>query len=145
MFTGRSTLGMLLSGLVLPGTNARSGMNDPNGTFMKRLLSISHAEQIGCWACAAAPNRHASAAITAVQANLRIRNALFLIAFLPTARLSFLIEIGLRLALYPLIRLPPSAACIVPATALRRRAACLPRPSHPSGGRRRDAASRHPR
>jgi hypothetical protein len=81
---------MLLSGLVLPGTNARSGMNDPNGTFMKRLLSISHAEQIGCWACAAAPNRHASAAITAVQANGRIRNVRFLIAFLPTARLSFL-------------------------------------------------------
>jgi hypothetical protein len=53
---------------VLPGTNARSGMNDPNGTFMKRLLSISHAEQIGCWARAAVPNRHVSAAITAVQA-----------------------------------------------------------------------------
>ena len=31
-FTGRSTLGMLLSGLVLPGTKARSGMNDPNET-----------------------------------------------------------------------------------------------------------------
>jgi hypothetical protein len=74
---------MLLSGLVLPGTNARSGMKDPNGTFMKRLLSISHAEQIGCWACAAAPNRHASAAIPAVNANERIRNAPFLIAFLP--------------------------------------------------------------
>jgi hypothetical protein len=52
---------------------------------MKRLLSISHAEQIGCWACAAAPNRHASAAITAVHADGRIRNGRFLIAFLPTA------------------------------------------------------------
>src|SRR5260370_14537461 len=90
MLTGRSTVGMLLSGLVLPGTNARSGMNDPNGTFMKRLLSISHAEQIGCWACAAAPNRHASTAITAVQANGRIRNARFLIAILPTARFRLL-------------------------------------------------------
>jgi hypothetical protein len=63
-------------------------MNEPNGTFMKRLLSISHAEQIGCWACAAAPNRHASVDITAVQANGRIRNVRFLIAFLPAAILS---------------------------------------------------------
>src|SRR4249919_2819626 len=94
MFTGRSTLGMLLSGLVLPGTNVRSGMNAPNGTFMKRLLSISHAEQVGCWACAAAPNRHASAAATAVPANPRIRNALFRIAVLPRS----LIEFGLRLS-----------------------------------------------
>jgi hypothetical protein len=50
---------------------------------MKRLLSISHAEQTGCWACAAAPNRHTSAAITALNANGRIRDARFLIAFLP--------------------------------------------------------------
>jgi hypothetical protein len=64
-------------------------MNDPNGTFMKRLLSISHAEQIGCWACAVAPKRHGSAAIAAVHADRRICNARFLIAFLPTARLSF--------------------------------------------------------
>src|SRR5216683_246878 len=35
------------------------------------------------------------------------------LAFLPTARLSFLIEIGLRLALYPLIRLPPSLVRLV--------------------------------
>jgi hypothetical protein len=63
-------------------------MNDPNGTFMKRLLSISHAEQIGCWACAAAPNRHASAAIAAVHANGRIRNARFPMTFLPTVQLS---------------------------------------------------------
>src|SRR6266852_1989997 len=100
MFTGRSTVGMLLSGLVLPGTNARSGMNAPNGTFMKRLLSISHAEQIGCWACAAAPNRHASAAITAVHTDGRIRNARFLIlpSSLQLDRAS-LIEIGLRLSL----------------------------------------------
>src|SRR5215475_3281103 len=34
-----------------------------------------------------------------------------------------------------------SAACTVPATALRRRAGCLPRPSDPAGGRHRDAAS----
>jgi hypothetical protein len=65
-------------------------MNDPNGTFMKRLLSISHAQQTGCWARAAALNRHASAAITAVKASGRIRNVRFLIAFLPTAKLSFL-------------------------------------------------------
>jgi hypothetical protein len=77
---------MLFSGLVLPGTNARSGMNAPNGTFMKRLLSISHAEQTGCWACAAASKRQTSAAITAVHANGRILNERFLIAFLPTAR-----------------------------------------------------------
>src|SRR3979490_2083722 len=100
MFTGRSTVGMLLSGLVLPGTNARSGMNDPNGTFMKRLLSISHAEQIGCWAWAAAPNRDASAAaITAVHVNGRIRKARFLIAILPSVELSLLIAIGLPLLL----------------------------------------------
>jgi hypothetical protein len=73
---------MLLSGLVLPGTNARSGMKDPNGTFMKRLLSISQAEQTGCWACAVEPNRPASAAIPAVNANERIGDARFLIAFL---------------------------------------------------------------
>jgi hypothetical protein len=73
---------MLLSGLVLPGTNVRSGMKDPNGTFMKRLLSISQAEQTGCWACAAEPNRPASAAIPAVNANERILDARFLIAFL---------------------------------------------------------------
>src|SRR3977135_1993014 len=89
MFTGRSTLGMLLSGLVLPGTNARSGMNDPNGTFMKRLPSISHAEQIGCWARAGAQNRHARAAIAAAHANGRIRDVRSLIAFLPAATLSF--------------------------------------------------------
>ena len=83
MLTGRSTVGMLFSGLVLPGTKARSGMKEPNGTFMKRLLSISQTEQTGCWACAAAPNRHASAAIPAVNANERICNARFLIAFLP--------------------------------------------------------------
>src|SRR5262245_2224533 len=105
MFTGRSTVGMLLSGLVLPGTNARSGMNDPNGTFMKRLLSISHTEQTGCWACAAEPNRHPSAAIAAVQ-NLSAR---LLIAFLPMAKFSLVIEIGMRLAFSssncPLVRL----------------------------------------
>ena len=43
---------MLLFGLVLPGTKARSGMKAPNGTFMKRLLSISQTEQTG--ACASA-------------------------------------------------------------------------------------------
>jgi hypothetical protein len=59
-------------------------MNAPNGTFMKRLLSISHAEQTGCWACAVAPNRQASAAgIIAAHASRRIRNARSLIAFLP--------------------------------------------------------------
>src|SRR5258705_4475023 len=132
MFTGRSTLGMLLSGLVLPGTKARSGMNDPNGTFMKRLLSISHAEQTGCWACAAAPHRHASAAIIVVHASGRIRNARFLIGFLPFVGLSFLIEIGLRLPLLfrsDSFRFAPNAACIFPATAPRRRAACLRSPS----------------
>src|SRR3954462_2063210 len=117
MLTGRSTLGMLLSGLVLPGTKARSGMNDPNGTFMKRLLSISHAEQIGCWACAAVPNRHASAVITAVHASGRIRDARFLIAFLPTARLSFPDCDWIALVSPRSIRFPASAACIVPATA----------------------------
>ena len=30
---------------MLPGTNARSGMNAPNGTPMKRLLSTSQTEQ----------------------------------------------------------------------------------------------------
>jgi hypothetical protein len=47
MLTGRSTVLMLLVGLVLPGTNARSGMNEPNGTFMNRLLSTSHTEHSG--------------------------------------------------------------------------------------------------
>src|SRR5215470_8133237 len=89
MFTGRSTVGMLLSGLVLPGTNARSGMNDPNGTFMKRLLSISHTEQTGCWACAAAPNRHASAAIAAAHTNGRVLSARLSISFLPTLDRNF--------------------------------------------------------
>jgi hypothetical protein len=74
---------MLLSGLVLPGTNARSGMNDPNGTFMKRLLSISHAEQTGSWARAGAPNRLATAAIPTANANGLLRNAGLLMAFLP--------------------------------------------------------------
>jgi len=58
-------------------------MNDPNGTFMKRLLSISHAEQIGCWARAGAPHKHASAAIAAIQMKERIRNACSLMASLP--------------------------------------------------------------
>ena len=44
MLTGRSTVLMLLFGFVLPGTNARSGMKAPNGTFMKRLLSTSQTE-----------------------------------------------------------------------------------------------------
>ncbi len=77
-FTGRSTVGMLLSGLVLPGTNERSGMKAPNGTPMKRLLSISHAEQTGCCACAVALTRHAVAAIAAYMRG-RIRNALLIV------------------------------------------------------------------
>src|SRR5262249_26532787 len=89
---------MLLCGLLLPGTNARSGMNDPNGTFMKRLLSISHTEQTGCWACAAEPNRHASPAIAALHLNGRNLSARLLIAFLPMAKLSPVIEIGMRWA-----------------------------------------------
>src|SRR3974390_3008377 len=136
MFTGRSTVGMLLSGLVLPGTNARSGMNAPNGTFMKRLLSISHAEQTGCWACAAALNRHPSAAIAAVHVNGRICSARLLIAFLPTP--DQIETLSLRLECAYLVSFDPialNAACIVPATALRQRAACLPRPSHPTRGR----------
>src|SRR6476660_1492069 len=52
-FTGRSTVLMLFAGLVLPGTKARSGMKAPNGTFMNRLFSTSHTEQV-C-ACAALP------------------------------------------------------------------------------------------
>ncbi len=40
---------MLLFGLVLPGTNARSGMKAPKGTFMNRLLSTSQTEH---WVCA---------------------------------------------------------------------------------------------
>ena len=44
MLTGRSTVGMLLFALVLPGTNTRSGMKAPKGTFMKRLLSTSQTE-----------------------------------------------------------------------------------------------------
>ncbi|AHY52651.1 hypothetical protein BJS_00022 [Bradyrhizobium japonicum SEMIA 5079] len=68
--------------MVLPGTKVRSGMKDPNGTFMKRLLSISHAEQTGCWACAAKPNRLVIAAMPAVNAKERILGAHFLIAFL---------------------------------------------------------------
>src|SRR5437588_2374129 len=51
-FTGRSTVLMLLFGLVLPGMNTRSGMKLPNGTFMKRLLSTSHTEQLVSWASA---------------------------------------------------------------------------------------------
>ena len=38
---------MLFIALVLPATNTRSGMNAPNGTFMKRLLSTSQTEQFG--------------------------------------------------------------------------------------------------
>ncbi|WP_232208416.1 hypothetical protein [Bradyrhizobium japonicum] len=49
---------------------------------MKRLLSISHAEQTGCWACAAKPNRLVIAAMPAVNAKERILGAHFLIAFL---------------------------------------------------------------
>jgi hypothetical protein len=60
-------------------------MNDPNGTFMKRLLSISHAEQTGSWARAGAANRHAVATVTTAKANGRLGNAGFLIALLPAA------------------------------------------------------------
>jgi hypothetical protein len=67
---------------------------------MKRLLSISHAEQTGCWACAAASKRQTSAAITAVHANGRILNERFLIAFLLLLDSPFLIEIGMRLSLF---------------------------------------------
>ena len=35
---------MLFVAFVLPGTNTRSGMKAPNGTFMKRLLSTSQTE-----------------------------------------------------------------------------------------------------
>jgi len=73
-------------------------MKEPNGTFMKRLLSINHTEQTGCWACAAGPNRLASAAIPAVTANERILDANRLIAFLPLQPDDFLSEIGFRLS-----------------------------------------------
>ena len=43
-FTGRSTVLTLFMGLVLPGTNARSGMKAPMGTPMNRLLSTSQTE-----------------------------------------------------------------------------------------------------
>src|ERR1700674_1914492 len=81
MLTGRSTVGMLFSGLVLPGTKTRSGMNAPNGTFMKRLLSISHTEQTGCSGRAAVAIRTASAAhAAAVTATSRICHPGFFIA-----------------------------------------------------------------
>src|SRR5688572_29263165 len=81
--TGRSTVGMLLLGLVLPGTKVRSGMNDPNGTFMNRLLSISQTEQTG--ACARADVAVATASpanATRVEANRRTRNPCVVMAFL---------------------------------------------------------------
>src|SRR5262245_7945173 len=81
--TGRSTVGMLFAASLLPGTNARSGMKAPNGTFMKRLLSISHTEQTGCWACAAVPNRSDAHERTTVDASRRACNANLFIAFLP--------------------------------------------------------------
>ena len=80
--TGRSTVGMLLSGLLLPGTKVRSGMNDPNGTFMKRLLSISQTEQSGACASADVTDATASpASATRVDANRRTRNPSVVIAF----------------------------------------------------------------
>jgi hypothetical protein len=45
---------------------------------MKRLLSMSQAEQTGCWACAVALNKHAVAAIAAYMKG-RIRNALLIV------------------------------------------------------------------
>ena len=81
--TGRSTVGMLLFGLVLPGTKARSGMNAPNGTFIKRLLSISQTEQTGACASAAVPLSTAIAAeAAAIDANSRTCSP-NLIAFVP--------------------------------------------------------------
>src|SRR5215510_13941941 len=83
--TGRSTVEMLFAGLVLPGTKARSGMNAPKGTFIKRLLSINHTEQTGCWACAAAPNKSDAHERTTIDASKRACNASLFIALLPLA------------------------------------------------------------
>src|SRR5262249_28652968 len=65
--TGRSTVLMLLFGLLLPGTYARSGMKAPNGTFMKRLLSTSQAEQF-CACAVADPNTPSPASATVATA-----------------------------------------------------------------------------
>src|SRR6516162_4809463 len=73
---------MLWLGSVLPGIKARSGMNPPIGTFMKRLLSINHTEQF--WSCAAAPfvmASHASPAIASAPRSA-IRRTRFLTVFL---------------------------------------------------------------
>lgn len=75
---------MLLLGLVLPGTKARSGMKAPKGTFMKRLLSINQTEQTGACASAAVPPRTASPieAVTNDASNRSFRPSL-VIAFPP--------------------------------------------------------------
>src|SRR5262245_64188514 len=65
--TGRSTVLMLLFGLLLPGTYARSGMKAPNGTFMNRLLSTSQTEQF-CACAVAEPNTPSPASATVATA-----------------------------------------------------------------------------
>src|SRR2546422_4795812 len=57
MFTGRSKKGLLFILLLLPGTNARSGMKAPAGTPMKRLLSISQTEYCMSADCAGADGK----------------------------------------------------------------------------------------
>jgi hypothetical protein len=65
---------MLFIGLVLPGTNARSGMKAPKGTPMNRLLSTSHTEYCGVCAGAGAgavqePTAIATASTPATEAD----------------------------------------------------------------------------
>src|ERR1700758_1602377 len=84
ILTGRSTVGILFVGLSLPGTKARSGMKDPNGTFIKRLLSINHTEQTGACANAAVPVRTDSIAEAAtIDAKSRMFNPSLDISSLP--------------------------------------------------------------
>src|SRR5262245_41428562 len=65
--TGRSTVLMLFIGLVLSGTNARSGMKAPKGTFMKRLLSTSQTEYTSAWAGAGVGALNAKTPTTAAR------------------------------------------------------------------------------
>jgi hypothetical protein len=59
-------------------------MKEPNGTFIKRLLSINHTEQTGACANAAVPLRTDSIAEAAtIDANGRIFSPSLVIAFTP--------------------------------------------------------------
>src|SRR5215510_13254840 len=73
-FTGRSTVLMLFIAFVLPGTNARSGMNAPKGTPMNRLDSTSQTEYTAPCAGAGVGAVSATVAMTAPRAAPPIRS-----------------------------------------------------------------------